>query len=251
MRLKELQSPAIAAMRHPSILRKQKDWLRLSLFLSGLRRFAIRTFGAFCEARPLSRGLVSFSESGKPIMTAHPYFLLFDTAKLDRPDAAYLRSRKKLQKNFSDDKRPLFWTPQKLLVNLHYIPIYWKWKSLNSIESRLCLPKQTSSEKWYVRTDNSWKSQEDKFYSTATSNKKQISFCLVSHDLRHLIPIFAKIISQMDSKPKKNIRDYFRSNPRFLIPAYQRGYKWGICGTDGSSAAKSLVIDIKKSIWNG
>ena len=51
----------------------------------------------------------------------------------------------------------------------------------------------------------------------------------------------------MDSKPKKNIRDYFRSNPRFLIPAYQRGYKWGVCGTDGSSAAKSLVIDIKKA----
>ena len=51
----------------------------------------------------------------------------------------------------------------------------------------------------------------------------------------------------MESKPKKNIRDYFRSNPRFLIPAYQRGYKWGVCGTDGSSAAKSLVTDIKKA----
>ncbi len=52
----------------------------------------------------------------------------------------------------------------------------------------------------------------------------------------------------MDSKPKKNIRDYFRSNPRFLIPAYQRDINGGVCGTDGSSAAKSLVIDIKKSI---
>lgn len=51
----------------------------------------------------------------------------------------------------------------------------------------------------------------------------------------------------MDSKPKKNIRDYFLSNPRFLIPAYQRGYKWGVCGTDGSSAAKSLISDIKKA----
>lgn len=51
----------------------------------------------------------------------------------------------------------------------------------------------------------------------------------------------------MDSKPKKNIRDYFLSNPRFLIPAYQRGYKWGVCGTDGSSAAKSLILDIKKA----
>ena len=48
----------------------------------------------------------------------------------------------------------------------------------------------------------------------------------------------------MDSKPKKNIRDYFLSNPRFLIPAYQRGYKWGVCGIDGSSAAKNLIIDI-------
>ena len=71
MQLKELQFPAIAAMRHPSICGSRK----------------IRTFGAFCEARPLSRGLVS---------TAHPYFLLFDTAKLDRPDAAYLRSRGKI-----------------------------------------------------------------------------------------------------------------------------------------------------------
>ena len=51
----------------------------------------------------------------------------------------------------------------------------------------------------------------------------------------------------MDSKPKKNIRDYFLSNPRFLIPAYQRGYKWGVCGSDGSSAAKSLISDIKKA----
>ena len=75
IRLKELQSPAIAAMRHPSICGSRK----------------IRTFGAFCEARPLSRGLVS---------TAHPYFLLFDTAKLDSPDAAYLRSKKKLPKMF-------------------------------------------------------------------------------------------------------------------------------------------------------
>ena len=76
----------------------------------------------------------------------------------------------------------------------------------------------------------------------------RISFDLVSHDLSHLIPIFAKNISPMDSRPKKNIRDYFRSNPLFLTPAYQSGYKWGVCGTDGSSAAKSLIIDIKKSI---
>ena len=69
-----------------------------------------RTFGAFCEARPISRGPVSFSESGKPIKTAHPCFLLFippsdealkvDTAKLDGADAAYLRREKKLEKFF-------------------------------------------------------------------------------------------------------------------------------------------------------
>ncbi len=54
----------------------------------------------------------------------------------------------------------------------------------------------------------------------------------------------------MNSKPKKNIRHYFLDNPRFLIPAYQRGYKWGVCGNDGSSAAKNLVIDIKKAFEN-
>ncbi len=127
IRLKELQSPAIAANNSryatPQYLRKQKDWLRLSLFQRS-SPICNSTFGAFCEARPLSGGLVSFSESGKPITTAHPDFLLFDTAKLDSPDAAYLRSRKKLSKFFSDDKRPLFWTPQKLLVNLHHILIY-------------------------------------------------------------------------------------------------------------------------------
>ena len=78
------RSPAIAAMRHTGS--------------SGSRK--IRTFGAFCVARPISRGLVSFSESGWPITTAHPYFLLFDTAKLDRADAAYLRREKKLEKFF-------------------------------------------------------------------------------------------------------------------------------------------------------
>ena len=57
-----------------------------------------------CEALPLSRGLVSFSESGRPITTAHPYFLLFYTAKLDSPDAAYLRSQKKLHKFFHSKK---------------------------------------------------------------------------------------------------------------------------------------------------
>lgn len=121
MRLKELQSPAIAAMRHPSVGESRKIPFRQSPcvrhnpsklgFCSHLWRF--RIFGAFREARPLSRGLGSFSESGKPITTAHPYFLLFDTAKLDSPDAAYLRSKKNLQKKFAPIKRRLFWAPQK------------------------------------------------------------------------------------------------------------------------------------------
>ena len=75
-------------MRHLSIRGSRKIGSDL-VYLSGLRRFAIRTFGAFWESRLLNRGLVS---------TAHPYFLLFDTAKLDSPDAAYLRSHKNLQK---------------------------------------------------------------------------------------------------------------------------------------------------------
>lgn len=47
----------------------------------------------------------------------------------------------------------------------------------------------------------------------------------------------------MDSKPKKNIRDYFLSNAHFLIPAYQRGYKWGV-STNGMSDAQTLIVDI-------
>ena len=87
----------------PQYLRKQKDWFRLSLFQRA-SPICNSTFGAFCEARSLSRGLVSFSESGRPITTAHPYFLLFDTAKLDRPDAAYLRNQKKHHKFFHTKK---------------------------------------------------------------------------------------------------------------------------------------------------
>ena len=124
----------------PQYSRKQTDWLRLSLFQRS-SPICNSTFRAFCEARPISRGLVS---------TGHPYFLLFDTAKLDSPNAAYQRSLKKLQKIFSNDKRALFWMPQKLLVNLYYTPIYWKWKSLNSIESRLCLSRQTSRENGWL-----------------------------------------------------------------------------------------------------
>ncbi len=63
----DFQSCAYTMSAKCPLKRKQKDSNFRSLF----------------EARPLSRGLVS---------TAHPCFLLFDTAKLDRPDAAYLRT---------------------------------------------------------------------------------------------------------------------------------------------------------------
>ena len=63
----DFQSCAYTMSAKCPLKRKQKDSNFRSLF----------------EARPLSRGLVS---------TAHSCFLLFDTAKLDRPDAAYLRT---------------------------------------------------------------------------------------------------------------------------------------------------------------
>lgn len=122
MRLKELQSPAIVTMRHPSFCGSRKISFRQSpcvrhnpsklRFCSHLWRF--RIFGAFREARPLSRGLGSFSESGKPITTAHPCFLPFDTAKLDTLDAAYLRSE---GKNY---------TPQKIACK-HFIRARWDY----------------------------------------------------------------------------------------------------------------------------
>lgn len=78
----DFQSCAHTMSAKCPLKRKQKDSNFRSLF----------------EARPLSRGLVS---------TAHPCFLLFDTAKLDRPHAAYLRTPPKknyLKKLFSCHK---------------------------------------------------------------------------------------------------------------------------------------------------
>lgn len=86
----DLQSVALTVEQHPSICGSRK----------------IRTFGAFWEARPLSGGLVS---------TAHPYFLLFDTAKLDSPNAAYLRSREKTSKIFSNDKQNVLLDASKII----------------------------------------------------------------------------------------------------------------------------------------
>lgn len=70
----DFQSCAYTMSAKCPLKRKQKDSNFRSLF----------------EARPLSRGLVS---------TAHPCFLPFDTAKLDRPNAAYLRSQEQSSKN--------------------------------------------------------------------------------------------------------------------------------------------------------
>lgn len=48
----------------------------------------------------------------------------------------------------------------------------------------------------------------------------------------------------MDLKPKKSIREYFEGTPSFLIPAYQRGYKWGVSTSRGMSDAKTLISDL-------
>ena len=75
----------------PQYLRKQKDWLRLSLFKRS-SPICNSNFRSLFEARPLSRGLVS---------TAHPCFLLFDTAKLYKRAASYLRIKKIFEKKFT------------------------------------------------------------------------------------------------------------------------------------------------------
>lgn len=93
----DFQSCAYTMSAKCPLMRKQKDWLRLSLFSAVFADLQF-DFRSLFEARPLSRGLVS---------TAHPCFLLFDTAKLDSPNAAYLRSRKKFSKIFSDDKKTI------------------------------------------------------------------------------------------------------------------------------------------------
>ena len=86
----DFQSCAYTMSAKRPLKRKQKDWLRLSLFKRS-SPICNSNFRSLFEARPLSRGLVS---------TAHPCFLLFDTAKLDRPDAAYLRNERIFEKNF-------------------------------------------------------------------------------------------------------------------------------------------------------
>lgn len=46
-------------------------------------------------------------------------------------------------------------------------------------------------------------------------------------------------------KTKLSIREYFSFDKTFIIPSYQRGYKWGVVGKDGRTAAQILVRDIK------
>ena len=86
----DFQSCAYTMSAKRPLKRKQKDWLRLSLFKRS-SPICNSNFRSLFEARPLSRGLVS---------TAHPCFLLFDTAKLDRSDAAYLRNKRIFEKKF-------------------------------------------------------------------------------------------------------------------------------------------------------
>lgn len=49
-------------------------------------------------------------------------------------------------------------------------------------------------------------------------------------------------------KTKLSIREYFSLDKKFIIPSYQRGYKWGIAGKDGKTAAQILVRDIKSAM---
>lgn len=48
----------------------------------------------------------------------------------------------------------------------------------------------------------------------------------------------------MDYNPKKSIRRYLLDNLNFLIPAYQRGYKWGVSASNGMSDAQTLISDL-------
>ena len=52
---------------------------------------------------------------------------------------------------------------------------------------------------------------------------------------------------------KRNISHYFGENSRryFKIPAYQRGYKWGVKNDEGESAATILLKDIIEAYKNG
>ena len=49
-------------------------------------------------------------------------------------------------------------------------------------------------------------------------------------------------------KTKLSIREYFSLDKKFIIPSYQRGYKWGVAGKDGKTAAQILVRDIKSAM---
>ena len=90
----DFQSCAYTMSAKCPLKRKQKDSNFRSLF----------------EARPLSRGLVS---------TAHPCFLLFDTAKLDRADAAYLRTKKIFENIFSCHKFGIGLSPKRRFYGVY------------------------------------------------------------------------------------------------------------------------------------
>ena len=45
-------------------------------------------------------------------------------------------------------------------------------------------------------------------------------------------------------KSKLTIREYLSLNGSFIIPAYQRGYKWGVSHSDGITDAQQLVVDL-------
>ena len=52
-------------------------------------------------------------------------------------------------------------------------------------------------------------------------------------------------------KAKINIENYFKKGTGFIIPAYQRGYKWGLSQKGGESAASFLFKNIKEAYVRG
>ena len=83
---------------------------QIESIFSGIRRFAIRHSEPFGRLGPLAEGwFLSPKAASRLRPLTHTSFvylpsvdeLKVDTAKLDSPNAAYLRSQKKLQKNLT------------------------------------------------------------------------------------------------------------------------------------------------------
>lgn len=58
--------------------------------------------------------------SGVLVSTTHPYFLLFDDAKVDSPNAAFLRNSDLFQKNQFSERLP----PKRFVLHYHFIDLW-------------------------------------------------------------------------------------------------------------------------------